>query len=193
MCEVIGQDGEKYETTYILKEVYDYFNSNVPYIKNRTIINATEGGLGIKGADVSTLQETAEKYFTEKVEMPSLRQDDVIDRAKILAKVISIKRDLEQLVRFTDLFRIYIDNLYLWNIDFEYIKTEIDQWFDNLRDKSAYQYISILADWFWYQLVTSETPEGQRNGLKGKRNAINLFEDLLKHVLGLINQQIQEV
>lgn len=48
--------GNTVKSTLAFKEVFDYFNSTVPNLQCR-VINATEGGAGIIGADVMTLKQ----------------------------------------------------------------------------------------------------------------------------------------
>lgn len=67
-CWVKGQNGELLKTYIGFKELLDYFVAVLTFIKDRTVINATEGGAYMEGAKHMPLHETAEKYFKQSLE-----------------------------------------------------------------------------------------------------------------------------
>jgi hypothetical protein len=176
-------DGRKVRTIHAYKEIFDYFNSNIPKQKDRTVINATEGGAGLLGAKVMTLQETADQYFIDKVEIPEIKIFKEVDKNKILEDLNLIKTDVIKLKDFSEMFRKYIDSLIENKIDEEFIKVEIDEFFDRLRDKKGSKCIDSFCSWIWYLLPMTELEE--------KMNSFDLLDNSFNNIMNLLNKQIE--
>lgn len=189
-CEVVGLNGKTYNTTQTLKDVSDYFNQSVLMQKRRTIINATEGGVGITGAEHMALKDVAEKYFLESISEFKIKGNVVIDKAKILAKIALIKNETEELIKFAKLFKRYTESLFDAKVPYDFIKTEIDEWFDNLRAKSGYQYLSTFMDWVWYMLIVSETENQKKNAINILLNQLDTLHDLIEKQISELSKQI---
>jgi hypothetical protein len=165
--------------------VWNYFNTIVPRIKDRLIINATEGGLGIKDATVLTLQEAVDKYFKEEIVLPEL-SDSNIDKSKILEELKIVKDNLQDLVKYIGFYKKYINELIENGIKFEFIETEVNEFFTGLLIKKGMSYIDIYIGWIWYLLPISAT-------LEDKTNALSLTEDILVELLRLVEENIVEI
>jgi hypothetical protein len=187
--EVESIDGRKMYTYTTYREVWNYFNTIVPKIKDRTIINATEDGLGIAGALVMTLQEVANKYFKndndEIITIPDIVGSN-INKGKILEELKIIKDDLQELVKYIGFYRKYIDSLIESGIKFKFIETEVNEFFSNLLIKKVMSYIEIFVGWIWFLLPISAT-------IEDKTNALNLTEDILVELLRLVEVNIEEI
>jgi hypothetical protein len=181
--EMTTIDGRIVKTLTAYKEVFDYFNSTVPNIKDRDIINCSNGA-GILGAKVMSLKDVVDQYCNEDIAIPEIKQSKVINKAQLLSKICLIKNDIEELIRYKNLFRQYIENLLESGIDINYIYTEINEFFTNLKDKKSYFCGSMFFDWVWYLLIINEDKSTKLDSLK-------LLDDVLNKILGLIDNQIK--
>ena len=106
--EVESIDGRKMMTYTTYKEVWNYFNILVPKIQGRDIVNATENGLGVKGAKVMTLREAAEQYFIEDKPILEISNSNV-KKAELFEELKVIKFNLENLVKYIGFYKKYIN------------------------------------------------------------------------------------
>jgi hypothetical protein len=185
LYEVESIDGKKMFTYTTYREVWNYFNIIVPKIKDRTIINATQGGLGIKNALVMDLKNVAEQYFKEEVMLPELSGSN-IDKSKILEELNILKDNLGDLIKYIGFYKKYINELIESGLKFEFIETEVNEFFTNLIMKKGIQYLEIYLNWIWYLLPISNTEVD-------KTNAISLTEDILVELLRLVEENIVEI
>jgi hypothetical protein len=177
-------DGRKVKTIHAYKEIFDYFNSEVPKVTDRVIINATEGGAGILGAKVMTLQEVANQYFIDKVEIPEINIYKEVDKSKILSDLYLIKKDVIEIRKFLPFFRKYIDSLIDNKVDYEIIVDEVDAFVERIREKKAEKYLDTFISWIWYLLPMSLDSSD-------KIGALDLLEESFSRFLGLLEKQIE--
>lgn len=72
---VDGYDGGKIMTRGDFKNYIDWYNLQIPLLaKERTIINATEGGAKLEGAVQMSLQEAVEKYCTKEYDLKEIME-----------------------------------------------------------------------------------------------------------------------
>jgi hypothetical protein len=183
--EVESIDGKKMYTYATYREVWNYFNTLVPKIKDRKIYNCTGDGLGIKGALVDTLENVANEYFKEDIVIPEVTGNK-IDKNKLLVELDKIKEDIQDLIKYIGLYRKYIDSLIESGIKFDFIEKEVNEFFTNLLMKNGMSYIEIFIGWVWYLLPISST-------LEDKTNALNLTEERLIELLQLIEVNIKDI
>jgi hypothetical protein len=185
LYEVESIDGKKMYTYATYREVWNYFNTIVPKIKDRLIINATEGGLGISGAQVMDLKDVAGKYFKEEVVLPKLSESN-IDKSKIFNELKIVKENVTELVKYIGLYNKYVDSLIESEIKFEFIESEVNEFFTRLLEKKGVSYVNIYIFWIWYLLPISSTQID-------KTNALSLTEDILIELLRLVDENIKEI
>jgi hypothetical protein len=109
-----GYFGEDVKTSTGLLSFITSFEKLFSIHKDRTIINATEGGANIKGAIRMTLKSVIEKYLTKKINKGKLKpllsladdQDKIIDRA-----IDCLKNELQD---YKDMVK-YCSEGILWN------------------------------------------------------------------------------
>jgi hypothetical protein len=183
--EVESIDGKKMFTYATYREVWNYFNTIVPRIKDRVIYNCSEGGLGILGSVSLTLKEVAEQFFKEEVVLPELSRSN-IDKSKILEELKVLKENLQDLIKYIGFYKKYIDELIESGLKFEFIESEVNEFFTNLIEKKGIKYLEIYLNWIWYLLPISSTQID-------KTNAINLTEDILIELLRLVEENIVEI
>lgn len=68
-------------------------------------------------------------------------------------------------------------------VDFEYIKIEIDQFLDRLRDKKCEKHVDMYLSWLWYLM-----PNAQEES--DNLAALDIVEDVFKQFLVVIEKQI---
>jgi hypothetical protein len=183
--EVESIDGKKMFTYATYREVWNYLNTIVPKIKDRAIYNCSEGGLGIKGAIHQSLREVAEQLFKEKVILSELSNSN-ISKSKVLEELNILKENLGDLIKYIGFYKKYINELIESGIKFEFIETEVNEFFTNLIMKKGIQYLEIYLNWIWYLLPISNTEVD-------KTNAINLTEDILIELLRLVEVNMDEI
>jgi hypothetical protein len=183
--EVESIDGKKMYTYTTYREVWNYFNTIVPRIKDRKIYNCTEGGLGIRSAIHSPLEEILGQYSKEEIMLSELNGSN-IDKSKILDELNVIKDNVAELVKYIGLYKKYVDSLIESGIKFEFIETEVNEFFTNLLTKKGMNYCEIYVGWIWYLLIISNTEID-------KTNALNLTEEILVELLRLVDENIVEI
>lgn len=72
MLMVDGYYGDKVLTRADFKHYIDWYNMRIPQLKDVHVINATEGGAKLKGADQMTLQEAVSKYCTKTYDVQEI-------------------------------------------------------------------------------------------------------------------------
>jgi hypothetical protein len=185
IVDIEGLDGKIYKTLSAYKEVSDYFNLYVPNLvaKGKNIINCSDG-VGIKDATHILFQEVIDKYLKEDVYLPDIKRNKIIDKAKILSKMCLIKNEIDYLLKYLDVYKKYVDNLIESKIEYKFIENDINQFIDNIKDKSmAYNYCSGVLNWLWFLMISTSQIEEKQKGLIFVGNMLN-------KLLGLIDEQI---
>jgi hypothetical protein len=183
--EIESVDGKKLKTYATYREVWNYFNTIVPKIKDREIINSTEGGAGIKNAKVMTLREAMEKYCHDDIAIPEIKNNN-INKENLVEEMKVLNFDLEKFIKYIGYYKKYINELIENDMDFSFIEMEVNQYFENIKALPGYSYLSIYLDWIFFLLVISNT-------IEDKTNALSLTEDTLIELLKLVNENIEEI
>lgn len=96
MLMVDGYYGDKVLTRADFKHYIDWYNMRIPQLEDIHVINATEGGAKLRGADQMSLQEAVDRYCTETCDVgkildqiPKVWEND--EDKKLLYKEIAAK------------------------------------------------------------------------------------------------------
>lgn len=181
-CTFETLNGQQVQSSRALKETFDFYADFIPTIKDRKIINSTEGGAGIKGAEHLSLVEVTARYLTRTITLPELTALDVTDnqwksRLKELrnsfnamhVKAAGFHRKIrEQLERSRD------------EVGFG---AKITRWFESLRSMAGYEYLACCLDWAYYKADTSD-------GLELKLDLLTLTTQMLQQQIRLVEKTI---
>lgn len=183
VCEVTTLfDGRKVKTLSVYKAVSDYLNSFVPRLQDtKEVYNCAVNGVGIMGAKNVPFDKV---ILNEIIEMPKIENNNIIDKSQVLSKIVLIRNDLLELLKYLDIFKNYINTLVENKINDEFIFTEVNEFFDNVREKPGYYYSNMFSDWIWYLLLIAQT-------IEDKVSSLTLFENVLNKIVYRINGQIE--
>ena len=158
-CEYESVDGRKVKSCLAYKEVFDYFNVLVPSIKDRKIINATEGGAGIHGAEVLTLAETAQKYMNQPLTMPGFHPHTFnrLKYRKRLSKTVSELNNILTRVRgYVKKISPLIEAAQAGDVESQNVLVgKVDKWMDGIRIMPSYVLTETFTLWVWNWATTS--------------------------------------
>ncbi|MGE5583123.1 MAG: motility associated factor glycosyltransferase family protein [Bacillota bacterium] len=157
-CTLEAVDGRVVQTTPLLKEVFEYFGNLVPRIKERKIINATEGGAGIPGAEHITLAETAARYLSGDLVLPHLPpyQGDLLKLKNGLEEIDSKFRAINR--RITDFHQKITRSTKTAGVK-DLSGEDILDRFNEIKRAPGYQYLAAYLDNIRRRVLTSLEPE----------------------------------
>lgn len=75
MLMVDGYYGDRVLTRLDFKHYIDWYNMKIPQLTDVKVINATEGGARLTGAEQMTLQEAVDKYCVDKYDIEKLLEE----------------------------------------------------------------------------------------------------------------------
>lgn len=139
MFLVEGNDGEMVYTDSVFDNYRRFFELEMDRYESLNVINATEGGAKIKGAQIMTLAQAIEKYCTEEIdyksilkELPNLISEEKYEEAKRIIKGLPDRLDSVEIV-FDELLIEYekikemADNKKIENVRLKEILNTIDE------------------------------------------------------------------
>ena len=100
IIEVEGIDGEMLQTDYQMWFYKQWFEKAIRFYKDEVrVIDATEGGARIEGAELCTLEEVIQKECTNEMDMYALEEEvppmfSAICQKKLLKKLKSMRTDI---------------------------------------------------------------------------------------------------
>ncbi len=104
--DINGNDVYTLESFLGMRAIFEeivYLNPNVNYI------NATEGGIGIRGTKIKTFQNVIDEDLIEKYDYDSFFDDlfkqnkDDKDSKKVLNTIINLKNEIDKMIKINDL------------------------------------------------------------------------------------------
>jgi hypothetical protein len=128
--------GNKVKSSLGFKEVFDYFNSVVPNLTCH-VINATEGGAGVKCADVMTLVDVS-GMLTDNV--------DIVD----VNGMHEVNIDHKVMMNNIDNILMRLKGFKKRN------KGNIVEWIAKLGNEPIYQYVKKYMDWIIWEVDDNE-------------------------------------
>lgn len=182
-CILNALNGRSVRTSPAMKEAFDFYSSFIPTIKDRTIINATEGGAGIPGAVSLTLAETAARYFLQPISFPDLPPLS-LDEEKMEARLKELRNSLNAMHVKASGFQRKIQAQLDAGRDIAGTGAKISAWFESLRTLAGYEYLAGYLDWAFY---TADT----MNGLESKVELLQSTSQILQQQIYLITKTIR--
>lgn len=192
-CLVKGQNGETLKTCSTFKELLEYFESCISRIKDRVIINATEGGAYLRGAQHMALRSAAARYFTDKIDIYGII-DNIASESRpnkygeLHHAVSQIADDLSGLKDYTDKFinemEQFANTVKLGDkAGVQECLDRMENYFLHIKTLPVYDYIKFyiepLLELFLYQ---------QREGLDIADQYFGYYNLLRKNVLKLLEK-----
>ncbi len=183
-CIFETPDGRRVRSSPAMKEAFDFYRDFIPTIKDRKIVNATEGGAGIHGTEPITLAEAAARYLTHTIILPDL--------AALQMKDIPWKSRLNELrngfqsmhVRTAGISRKIRTQMEKGR-DGAIISAKIIDWFESLRTMAGYEYLASCLDWVCYKAVISD-------GLEPKLELLAATEQILQQQVRVVEESIKK-
>lgn len=158
-----------------LKDVFDWLAITVPNTK-QTVINATEGGAGIIGAEHMTLREVSELYLRNKINEVKLFK---FRHRGIKSTVDNIVKELNKVQTRILSFMNSLDKHYTSVNDEDVAKDEyINCWLEELKNMKGYSYISVASDWIIYKAI--------KGNIKEKILALFVLEETVDKLLTIL-------
>jgi hypothetical protein len=179
-CMIEALDGRRVPSSAALKEAFDFYAGFIPTIKDRKIINATEGGAGITGAEHISLAEATAQYLTRTIVFPEFTALDVTDSQwKLRLKELrnSFNAMYVKAAGFDRKIRAQLER----RRDDADITSKVVQWFETLRSMAGYEYLASCLDWEFYRADTSD-------GLEPKLNLLAVTTGMLQQQIRLIEK-----
>jgi len=182
-CTLETLDGRRVLSNPALKEAFDFFSDFVPTIKDRKIVNATEGGAGIRGAEQVSLAEASARYLERTIMIPD----------SVAIKLPSARWKTELKALHGSFSAMYIKAAGFRRKmlahrgagkDKAAINTKITEWFDSLRTMPGYGYLANYLDWAYYRADTSDD-------LDLRLEFLSKTEQMLQQQIGQIEEVIK--
>jgi hypothetical protein len=165
-----------------MKEAFDFYRDFIPTIKDRKIVNATEGGAGIHGAEPITLAEAAARYLTRKIAFPdltALQMKDIQWRFRLNELRNGFQSMHVRAAGFSRKIRTQMEK----GRDGASISAKIIEWFESLRTMAGYEYLASCLDWACYRAVASD-------GLEPKLELLAAAEQILQQQVRVLEESI---
>jgi hypothetical protein len=148
---VKGQDGQLLKTNNFLNDVREYFVSRIRLsCKNKVIINATEGGAYLEGAEHLPLKAAAEKYLTQPIAVKE-KTDAILKTFEQPAKkqlIEAVKDIVAASNEMAEKIELFNQKMFAGNYSGkeEIIIANCQDFFDALRQKPLYLYLKYYLD-----------------------------------------------
>jgi hypothetical protein len=179
-CMLETLDGRRVRSSPAMKEAFDFCADFIPTIKDRTVVNATEGGAGIRGAEHMSLAEAAARYLTGTVMLPELAALDAAD-TQWKSRLKELRNSFDAMhVKAAGFHRKIRAQLEKCG-DEGRISAKITQWFESLRAMAGYEYLANYLDWERYRAETSD-------GLEPKLELLVITAQTLQQQIQLIEE-----
>ncbi len=184
-CILETVDGRRVRSSAAMKEAFDFYADFIPAIKDRNIVNATEGGAGIRGAEHITLAEASSRYLTRAITLPELAVFDTAD-CQWKSLMEELRNSFNQMHVKAAGFRRKTGELLENCRDTATVCTKIAQWFESLRNMAGYEYLAGYLDWAHYKADTSD-------GLEAKLELLNVTAETLRQQIRIIEKALSEM
>lgn len=178
-CELIDIWGNNRPTCLAYKEIFDFFNALIPGVKDRTVINATEGGAGIKGAEHLTLAEVAETYIKNEFTLEPFTKLPY-EKEKFINKITEIKKDFKVMLHNAQVTAKEVDKLI--GKDDKKALEKIKKQFINIKAYESYAYIMPYIDWIYFSVSHDENTKNAASYLFSLEAIILKMLDLLDNI-----------
>jgi hypothetical protein len=182
VCMIETLDGRRVRSSTALKEAFDFYADFIPTIKDRKIINATEGGAGIPGAEHISLAEAAAQYLTRAISLPDLTKLDVGD-SQWKSRLKELRNSFNAMhiraAGFDRKIRARLEK----RGDNARISAKITEWFELLRAMAGYEYLACYLDWAFYRADTSD-------GLEPKLDLLTVTAQTLRQQIRLLERAV---
>ena len=175
----------RFQSSTALKEAFDFYAGFIPTIKDRKIVNATEGGAGIPGAEHISLEEAAAQYLTRTITVPELTALDVADnqwRSRLKELCSSFNAMYVKAAGFRQKIQAQLEK----RRNDAGISGKIIQWFESLRAMAGYEYLACYLDWACYRADLSD-------GLEPKIELLAISTQALREQVRLVEKAIGQL
>jgi hypothetical protein len=175
-CTLETVDGRRVQTSPAMKEAFDFYSGFIPTIHDRKIINATEGGAGIPGAEHRSLEMIAAQFPQRTfctTELPALD----FSNQQCEERLNELRNQFSAMHIKTTGFCRKVHEQVESGKDHAALSAKFTSWFESLRLMPGYEYLANYLDWACYAAELSDA-------LKPKL-------DLLPAIARTLQQQIK--
>jgi hypothetical protein len=155
-CVMETVDGRRVQSSPALKEAFDFYSGFIPTIHDRKIINATEGGAGIHGAEHMSLESAAERFMQRVISTQELPALAVADR-QCEARLNELRNQFNAMYVKAAGFHRKIRKQFESGKDNAALSAKITAWFESLRMMPGYEYLENYLDWAYYRADITDT------------------------------------
>jgi hypothetical protein len=184
-CMFKAADGRLVQSSTAMKEAFDFYADFLPTLKDRKIVNATEGGAGVYGAEHISLAEATARYLTRTITPPELTSLDVADSQR-KSRLRQLRNSFNAMLVKTAGFNRKIRAQFEKHRDEARMNAKITQWFESLRAMAGYEYLACYLDWACYRADTSD-------GLEPKLELLTATAQTLQQQIQLIEKAIGQL
>jgi len=182
-CTFEAADGRQVQSSTAMKEAFDFYRDFIQTIKDRKIVNATEGGAGLPGAEHITLAEAAARYLTCTIAIPEFTALQMTD-SQWKPRLNELRNSFQSMnvkaAGFTRKIRAQMEK----GRDEAGISAKIIEWFESFRTMAGYEYLASFLDWACYRAVAADELEPKLDLLAATSQAlqqqISLIEESAK-------------
>jgi hypothetical protein len=180
-CTVETANG-RVQSSSALKEAFDFFAGFIPTVENRKIINATEGGAIINGAEHISLSEAAARHLTRTITFPELSMLD-LSGSPWKPRLKELRNGFNGMhvkaAGFHRKIREHLDE----SPGGSGTEEKIIRWFDSLRSMAGYEYLAGSLDWACYKANATA-------GLDSKLELLAATEKMLLQQIRVIEKEL---